>query len=311
MLDRFSAATLGFVALCGVFACGARTELPGAGGASIASGGTAAELAGSGGAGAGGAGKGGAGQGGAGAGAGGGPPCVDGAVQACGSAIGACKPGQQVCQKGVFGPCQGALGPKTETCNGVDDNCDGVIDDGFGLGLPCQGTGTNQCFDGVTTCDGCKKTGPEKVEICNGIDDNCNGIVDADCEVGGCKPSLLVTGSTPSSPGCLDFPVQAGSVGTIEYPCGGGPVVAQIGDILFTGSVTGGFVTLDGIVVIPPDQTPDGCTWQNHHHIEGSLPSGTVSYFYEETLLATGPGGSCWSPCTETGVVQIIWVAVP
>jgi hypothetical protein len=153
--------------------------------------------------------------------------------------------------------------------------------------------------------------GPEKVEICNGVDDNCNGVIDADCEQGDCKPTLLVTGSAPSSPGCIDFPVQAGSTGTIEYPCGGGPVTAHLGDISFTGSVTNNFVTLDGIAVIPPNQSPDGCTWQNHHHIEGSIPSGTMSYSYSEMVLAEPPGSNCWQPCTETGTVQIKWVAGP
>ena len=46
----------------------------------------------------------------------------------------------------------------------------------------------------------------------------------ADCEVGDCKPTLIVTGSTPSSPNCIDEPVTMGSEGTIEFPCQGGPV---------------------------------------------------------------------------------------
>jgi hypothetical protein len=158
----------------------------------------------------------------------------------------------------------------------------------------------------VTTCDGCQKTGPEKVEICNGVDDNCNGVIDADCEVGDCAPTLLVTGSTPSSPGCVDFPVQAGSKGTLNYSCNGGSVTATLGSVTFAGSVTSNFVTLDGVVIITPDQSPDGCTWQTNHHIEGLIPSGVVAYSYDEVLLG---GVNCWSPCTEIGTVQILWVA--
>ena len=286
MLDRArsnASSTLGLFALSSMVACGARSALPGAG-------------------------SGGAGTGGAG---GGSAPCLDGAVRACGSDVGACKPGTQTCHGSVFGSCEGAVGPMPEVCNGVDDNCDGQIDDGFHLGEPCKGTGTDQCLDGITTCGGCQKTGPDKVEICNGIDDNCNGIIDADCQMGDCKPTLLVTGSTPSSPNCIDFPVHAGGTGTIEYPCGGGPVTAVLGGVSFSGSVVNNFVTLDGWAIILPSQSPDGCTWQNHHHIEGTIPSGVVSYSYSEAVIASPPAVMCWQPCTETGTVKIKWAGGP
>ena len=198
----------------------------------------------------------------------------------------------------------GETGPTEETCNGIDDDCDGVIDNGFGIGTACAGTGTDQCLDGLMTCNGCVKSGPEKVEICNGVDDNCNGVIDADCEMGDCQPALLVTGSTPSSPSCIDFPVIAGSSGTIQYPCGGGLVTADLGGIHFTGSVSNNFVSLDAVVIQTPPQTPDGCTWQLSHHIDGALSSGTVTYSYSEAVIA---GFNCWQPCTETGVVQINW----
>ena len=160
--------------------------------------------------------------------------CVDGTVQECGSSAGICKPGKQICHANAFGPCVGQIGAKPEVCNGIDDNCDGQIDDGFHIGEACAGTGTDQCLDGLMTCDGCKKSGPEKVEICNGVDDNCNGSIDSDCETGDCNPTLLVTGSTPSSPNCVDFPVTAGSLGAIEYPCAGGPVTATLGGVSFS-----------------------------------------------------------------------------
>jgi hypothetical protein len=152
------------------------------------------------------------------------------------------------------------------------------------------------------TCDGCS-LGPDILEVCNGVDDNCNGEIDSDCEVGGCSPTLLVTGSVPSSPNCIDFPVEAGSTGVINYPCEGGPVSATLGEISFTGQVTNGNVALFGSIEFVG---PDGCDWRADHSITGSIPAGTVQYFYEETLL-TMPQGDCWFPCTETGTVDIDW----
>ena len=310
MLRFVSSPELGFAALVILAGCGRsslpveeRSSVPKASGSAVGVGG-AVSAVGVGGAG----GMGGAGGSG---GMGGSVLCVDGETKACGSNVGACKPGTETCEETMFGPCEGAVGPTPETCNGVDDNCDGNIDEGFGIGDACKGNGTDQCLDGLMTCDGCKKMGPDKVETCNGIDDNCNGIIDADCEVGDCKPSLFVTGSVPSSPNCIDFPVMAGSAGSIEYPCGGGPVTADLGGISFSGSVTNNHVELDGWAIVPPGQSPDGCTWQMHHHIEGTIPSGTVTYSYSEMVIVTPPGVMCWFPCTETGTVKINWLMSP
>jgi hypothetical protein len=229
--------------------------------------------------------------------------CSDGETFACGTDVGACRAGKARCVNGHIGACEGAIAPSPELCNGVDDNCDGQIDEGFGVGQPCDGPDSDLCLDDVMTCEGCSK-GPDKLEICNGVDDNCNGIIDADCEVGDCKPTLIVTGSTPSSPNCIDEPVTMGSEGTIEFPCKGGPVTAQLGDIVFTGSATNGVVSLDGVATLIG---PDGCLWQDSHHIEGSLSDGQLSYSYDEQMIDPMGQPSCWSPCTETGTVQITW----
>lgn len=231
-------------------------------------------------------------------------PCNGVKQQPCGTEVGECSKGVRYCQPdGLFGPCIGATGPRPEACNGLDDDCDGVIDNGFGLGQACDGPDSDLCLDDVMTCDGCS-LGPDNLEVCNGKDDNCNGVIDSDCEVGDCSPKLVVTGSVPSSPACIDFPVIAGSTGTINYPCGGGPVTATLGGIPFSGSVTtDGKVSLSGVVELVG---PDGCLWHIDHKIAGSVPAGTVTYSYAETLL-TQPGFGCWSPCTETGIVKIDW----
>jgi hypothetical protein len=280
------------VVMCGVLVgagvlagCGARSEL--------VTGRRADGGSGGGDAGAGGGGEGGAPP----------QPCEGVMQQTCGSDVGECSPGIQRCQPdGFFGPCEGDVGPVDELCNGLDEDCDSVADNGFHLGEACDGPDSDLCGDDVMTCGGCS-LGTNTVEICNGFDDNCNGEVDSDCEIGSCSPTLLVTGSTPSSPGCVDFPVEAGSTGIINYPCAGGMVTATLGSITFSGTVENGIVSLFGTVQFVG---PDGCFWQADHFIDGSIPAGTVQYFYSETLL-TMPQGDCWSPCTEVGTVEISW----
>jgi hypothetical protein len=233
--------------------------------------------------------------------------CVEGSTIECGSDVGACKKGLQTCHDNAFGPCEGAIGPQKEQCNGIDDDCNGLIDEGFNLGAPCPNPDPTHCVGSVITCDGCSVT-PTPVETCNGKDDNCNGIIDADCDFGDCQPTLLVTGSTPSAPGCVDFPVEKGSTGTIEYPCGGGPVTATLGSVTFTGSVVNGNVSLSGISFFPD---PVGCSWQATHTITGWIPSGQLSYGYVEKMINNNGHPQCYSPCTESGAVQVTWAVGP
>jgi hypothetical protein len=231
-------------------------------------------------------------------------PCEDGVVEECGSDVGACELGTRTCVGDTFEPCEGDIGPTKEVCNEVDDDCDGSVDEGFGVGNACDGPDSDVCADDVLSCAGCSR-GPDTLEICNGMDDDCDGIVDADCESGSCNPKLLVTGSVPSLPGCVDFPVTAGSTGGIQYPCGGGPVTAQLGSVTFSGTVQNGVVELSGSEIIGRDRSPDGCVWQTVHHIKGTVGSGKLSYDYAEMFVE---GESCWFPCTETGTVEIKWV---
>lgn len=230
-------------------------------------------------------------------------PCVDGETTPCGHDLGICRLGVSICFESEWSPCEGNIEPEPETCNDLDDDCDGTIDDGFRIGEACDGPDTDLCQDDVVTCDGCS-LGPSEPETCNGRDDDCDGIVDSDCEAGDCQPTLIVTGSTPSSPSCVDFPVQASSTGVIQYPCGGGFVTAQLGEIGFSGSVENDHVVLTGTLYIFPDRSPDGCTWRTDHTIEGDLSSGQLTYSYSENFVS---GINCWSPCTETGRIQVRW----
>jgi hypothetical protein len=176
------------------------------------------------------------------------------------------------------------------------------------------GSDVGACKTGLETCQGgafgpCEGSVGPVPEACNGIDENCNGTVD-DCDPGSgaCTPTLTVTSSTPSSPNCIDFPVMTGSPGTITYTCPGtgGAVTAVLGSITFTGTVTNNVVTLDSLVTINPPETPDGCVWQDHHHIEGDIHSLMLTYSYSEMVVSKPPGvGGCWSPCTEAGTVAV------
>jgi hypothetical protein len=232
-------------------------------------------------------------------------PCEPGVSAVCGTNVGICREGTKFCQDDeTFGPCIGGMESQQEACNGLDDDCDGTVDDGFGLGEACDGADNDLCKDDVMTCEGCT-VGTPNFETCNGRDDDCDDIVDADCEVGSCRPTLVVTGSTPSSPSCVDFPVERSSRGVIEYPCSGGSVSAQLGSVGFTGVVNGGNVRLTGTRIIGVNESPDGCIWRTDHLIEGNVSSGALSYSYSEIWVE---GTGCWFPCTETGTIEVQWI---
>lgn len=177
------------------------------------------------------------------------------------------------------------------------------------------GSSVGACKPGIETCQGggfgsCQGEMGPKAEACNGIDENCNGTIN-DCDPGSgtCSPTLTVTGSTPSSPSCIDFPVSKGGQGSLTYTCPGtgGAVTAVLAGVTFQGTVTNNVVSLDAYTTTSPPASPDGCTWQQHHHIQGSIPSGHVDYSYSEMVIARPAGTTCWQPCTEVGTVAITW----
>lgn len=71
-----------------------------------------------------------------------------------------------------------------EVCNGADDDCDGTPDDGFQIGVACDGEDGDECKEGAFACaqDGlaaiCTDETSTIVEECNGLDDDCNGAID-------------------------------------------------------------------------------------------------------------------------------------
>ena len=78
--------------------------------------------------------------------------------------------------------------PPVEICNGGDDNCDGAIDEGFDIGVSCDGlglcgAGVIECANGDPSRSTCS-TNPGQsqdestVEICNYQDDDCDTGID-------------------------------------------------------------------------------------------------------------------------------------
>ncbi len=116
--------------------------------------------------------------------------CTDGATQSCGSGVGECMAGTQTCAAGAWGPCMGSVGPTSELCDGLDNNCDGATDEGFVLGMACDGADADFCTEGTTTCDPstggvvCSDTTGSSAETCNAMDDDCDGASDEGFSVG-------------------------------------------------------------------------------------------------------------------------------
>jgi len=86
--------------------------------------------------------------------------------------------------------CNDQPGALVEVCDGNDNDCDGMTDEGFDVGMPCDGPDSDLCTEGVWQCDGagdreCTDTSDDTLETCNEIDDDCDGPIDEDFDLQG------------------------------------------------------------------------------------------------------------------------------
>ncbi len=98
-----------------------------------------------------------------------------------------CRKGKWECD---YSGVSGYEGEET-LCDGYDNDCDGESDEGFPIGLACDGPDSDQCKNGTYTCTADKKgwecvneTVTDIQEACNGLDDDCDDLTDDDFPVG-------------------------------------------------------------------------------------------------------------------------------
>ncbi len=127
----------------------------------------------------------------------------------CTAGVGACAvTGKLVCKADGSGvACNAMAGDLTaEKCDAIDNDCDGKTDEGFMVGVQCDGADSDTCKEGVIMCDGagaavCGDITGDSFEICNGLDDDCDNMIDEGFGVGGqcdgsdsdaCKEGVIV-----------------------------------------------------------------------------------------------------------------------
>jgi hypothetical protein len=148
-----------------------------------------------------------------------------------------CSEGTTACDPAGSGTlvCTDATGDTIELCNMLDDDCDTMVDDGFVLGVACDGPDADLCDEGSSMCDAsggvaCSDSTGDSVETCNGTDDDCDGNIDEGnpgggvacagaTDVGGCiSRTACVSGSLICRGTFVATSGAAGNPGTPTQP---------------------------------------------------------------------------------------------
>jgi hypothetical protein len=196
--------------------------------------------------------------------------------------------------------CSDVTSDSVETCNGADDDCDAASDEGFNLGMACDGADSDACVEGTITCAGdgsaaCSDQTVSTVEVCNGLDDDCrNGADDGfalggSCSagVGACnRPGTYVCNGPGTGVVCnaVAAAATAETCGDgIDQDCNGADIACPTNDFP-TGAINisaGGVFTTD-LVAAHNDQdfTGTGCgsTGGRDVYYTFSLPAAEVVY---------------------------------
>jgi hypothetical protein len=117
--------------------------------------------------------------------------------------------------------------------------------------------------------------------------------------------ATLHAGRIAKLPTCtLDEKISSTS-GTLRYPCeGDGEAEAVFDDQRFDGSVKNDVLTLT--IITEPDWR-DGCDWESHQVIQGSIKHGKLSWRLAEHIVRDT--GSCYGACTATATIDVVGAA--
>ena len=180
-----------------------------------------------------------------------------------------CVEGMLMCSvDGASVVCSDVTSSTVETCNSMNDDCDATTDEGFDVGMPCDGTDGDACVEGTIECDPgtggtrCNDNTGTQIEQCNNADDDCDTMMDEgfdltsdplNCGLCGrvcannfgttsCATSACVPTCSAGANDCDGNPVTGCELRDTNPACasagalGSGSVIGDVGAATLTGS---------------------------------------------------------------------------